>query len=300
MANEHSHNETFKELCAGYLLQTLDEDERKAFEQMLENATEEQQRLYQEMRSVANQPSFTQEPGESSESLKKRLMNQIPSEEVDAEAEEAPSPPVPVIEEDSSSENEEDEDTDTEEEPFNWATFSTAASFALLILSLSLLFYSFNLSAEINDQESAMADQQAEITELENELRQKEEMLAILQSQGIDMVLMSGLEVNPDGYGKVIWDSENRRALLQVSNLPVVPPEKEYQLWIIRNNEPVSAGVFAVSDTSDTFYKFEEMADAREDSANAFAITLEPKGGMSQPTGDMYLLGNMKRDAEGP
>ncbi|SHE77814.1 Anti-sigma-K factor RskA [Fodinibius roseus] len=302
MANEHSHNKTFKERCAGYLLQTLDADERKAFEQMLENATEEQQRLYREMRSVANQPSFTQQPGESSESLKKRLMERIPSEEEDPEAEEIPSPPVPAIEEDLSSENEGDEDMGAEagEEPFNWATFSTAASFALLILSLSLLFYSFNLSAEINDQESVIDDQQAEITGLEEELRRKEKMLAILESQGLEMVLMSGLEVNPDGYGKVIWDSENRRALLQVSNLPHVPPDKEYQLWIIQNNEPVSAGVFAVSDTSDTFFTFEETADARNDSASAFAITMEPKGGMPQPTGDMYLLGNMNSDAEGP
>lgn len=297
MTNEHSHNEKFKELCAGYVLQALDEDERKTFEKMLENATEELQRLYQEMRSVANQPSFTKKPGESSESLKKRLMNQIPSEE-DAGAEEAPSPPVPAIEEDPSSENNGDEKADTEEEPFNWATFSAAASFALLIVSLSLLFYSFNLSSGINDKESVITDQQTEITELEEELRQKEEMLAILESREIDMVLMSGLEVNPDGFGKVIWDAENRQALLQVSNLPPVPTDKDYQLWIIRNNEPVSAGVFAVSDSDDNFFKIEEMADADEQSANAFVITLEPKGGVSEPTGDIYLLGDMNGGSE--
>lgn len=293
MANEHSHNEPFKELCAGYVLQALDEDERKAFEKMLENATEEQQRLYREMRSIANQPSFTKEPGETSESLKNRLINQLPSEEDDAGAEETASPPVPAVDEDPSSEKDGDEEEEKEVEAFNWAAFSAAASFALLILSLSLLFYSFNLSSEINDQ-------QAEITELTNELSQKEEILAILESQDVDMVLMSGLEINPDGYGKVIWDSENRRALLQVSNLPATPPDKEYQLWIIRNNEPVSAGVFAVNNTSNAFFKFEEMADARNDSTRAFAVTMEPEGGMPQPTGDMYLLGNMNRNGGGP
>lgn len=267
MANEHPHNDTFEERCAGYVLQALDEDERKTFEQLLENATEEQQRLYQKMQSAANQPSFTKEPGESPESLKKRLMAQVESEE------EAPS-----------SEN---------EESFNWATFSAAASFALLILSLSLLFYSFNLSSKINDQ-------QAKIAALEHKLSQKDELLGILESREVDMVLMSGLEVNPDGYGKVIWDSENRQALLQVSNLPAVPPNKAYQLWIIRNNEPVSAGVFAVKDSSNHFFRFGEMSAAREDSSQAFAVTMEPKGGMPQPTGEMYLLGNRNRNVERP
>ncbi|MDX1585868.1 MAG: anti-sigma factor, partial [Balneolaceae bacterium] len=94
-------------------------------------------------------------------------------------------------------------------------------------------------------------------------------------------------------YGKVIWDPASNRALLQVSNLPAVPSDKDYQLWIIKNNKPVSAGVFAVNDPArDSFFKIEKMT-ASERAADAFAITMEPKGGMPQPTGDMYLMGNM-------
>lgn len=289
MASENSHNEKFEELCAGYVLQALSEDERKEFEQRLADATEEQQRLYQELQSIANQLAFTVEKSEPSGSLKERLMAQVREES--GEEEQISSTSISTIDEESAKEKE-------DEATFNWATFSAAASFALLIVSLSLLFYSFNLSSEINDKESVIADQQAEITALENELRQKEEMLTILESRDVDMVLMSGLEVNPEGYGKIIWNTENRQALLQVSNLPTVPTDKDYQLWIIRNNEPVSAGVFAVNDPSDNFFKIEKMADTEENSGNAFAVTMEPKGGMPQPTGDMYLLGNMNDGTE--
>lgn len=289
MASENSNNGAFEELCAGYVLQALTADERKEFEQMLTDATEEQQRLYQELQSIANQLAFTVEKSEPSGSLKERLMARVRGES--GEDEQRSSTPVSTIDEEHAKEKE-------DEATFSWTTFSAAASFALLIVSLSLLFYSFNLSSKINDKESVIADQQAEITELENELRQKEEMLAILESRDVDMVLMSGLEVNPEGYGKIIWDTQNRQALLQVSNLPAVPTDKDYQLWIIRNNEPVSAGVFAVNDTTDNFFKIEEMADPEEGSANAFAITMEPNGGMPQPTGDMYLLGNMNGETE--
>ncbi|SMO77462.1 anti-sigma factor [Fodinibius sediminis] len=288
MANEEPHNEKFEELCAGYVLNALDEDERKEFEEMLAEATEEQRKLYRDLWSTAHQLAFTVEEHEPPESLKKRLMDRIQMRGQEDEAKEASSVASAVGE----TEIEEDERS------FSWASFSAAAAFALLIVSLSLLFYSFNLSSQINNKESVIADQEVKITELEDELQRKEEMLAILESRDVDMVLMSGLEINPNGFGKVIWDTENQQALLQVSNLPPIPTDKDYQLWLIRNNEPVSAGVFAVNDSSDTFFKIEEMVQADSQSANAFAITMEPKGGMPQPTGDMYLLGNMDTSEE--
>lgn len=287
MANKNLHNEQFEELCAGYVLNALDENEREQFEQMLEDATEEQQRLYQKLSSAANQLAFAADENEPLESLRDRLMAQIRADAGEKPASSAASATTIEKEQDQ-------EDKNT----FSWATFSAAAAFALLIVSLSLLFYSFNLSFQIKNQESTITDQQTEITELEDEIQQKEEMLAILGSHEVDMVVLSGLEINPEGFGKVIWDADNRQALLQVANLPPVPTDKDYQLWIIRDNEPVSAGVFAVSDSTDNFFKIEGMAAADEQSANAFAITREPKGGMDQPTGSMYLLGDLNGDSE--
>ncbi|MCW9707787.1 anti-sigma factor [Fodinibius salsisoli] len=285
MANEQSHNEHFEELCSGYVLNALDEDERAEFEEMLAEATDEQLRLYQALWSTANQLAFTIERNEPSETLKSRILAQIQADS-ESSSDEAT---VTSIDDQKTAED--------QDRSFNWSAFSTAASFALLIVSLSLLFYSFNLSSEIDRKETVIGNQETKITELTNELERKEEMLAILESRDVDMVLMSGLEVNPDGYGKVIWDSEKQQALLQVANLPPVPTGKDYQLWLIRDNQPVSAGIFAVNDSSrDNFFKIEEMAQASEQSANAFAITMEPKGGVPQPTGDMYLLGNMTPD----
>ncbi len=122
-------------------------------------------------------------------------------------------------------------------------------------------------------------------------------MLAILEARTVDLVAMNGLEVNPDGYGKIIWDSERQQALLQVSNLPEVPSGKAYQLWLIKNNEPIPSATFAVRNGGDrgSFFKVEQLADANQQNANAFAITLEPEGGSQKPTGDMYLLGNVNQ-----
>ncbi|HET6528696.1 MAG TPA: anti-sigma factor [Balneolaceae bacterium] len=268
MNNEKSHTEKFEELCAGYVLHALNEDERKEFEQMLVEASEEERLLFQEIRSAANQLAFAAEEAEPSDALKERLMADIRSQSGEESA------------------------ASSDDTRFNWPAFSAAAAFALLIISLSLIFYSFNLSSEISRQEQVIDEQQTQIVELKNDLDQKEELLSILEAREVDLIMMSGLDVNPNGYGKIIWDSEKQQALLQVSNLPPIPDDKSYQLWIIVNNKPVSAGIFAVNEPGDSFFKVEEMADVTEQAANAFAVTLEPKGGVPQPTGDMYLFGN--------
>jgi len=287
MANEQSHKEKFEELCAGYVLHALDEEERQEFEQMLAEASDDERDLYQQMWSTANQLAFTVEESAPSASLKDQLMSEIRSQNEQDES--------TITDIDDSEPPADNALGDDDEEGFNWSAFAVAASFALLIVSLSLIFYSFNLSSEISNKESVIAQQETQITELKTELQQKEELLSILEAREVDLVMMAGMDVNPDGYGKVIWDSQQQRALLQVSNLPAVPSDKDYQLWMIKDNKPVSAGVFAVNDQGDNFFKIEKMAQADERTANAFAITMEPKGGAPQPTGEMYLMGNMEK-----
>lgn len=280
MTEDKSTNQNFEELCAGYVLHALETDERKQFEEMLSNATDEQMDLFHSMYATANQIAFTVEQTESPEVVKQRLMDQVRSEK------EQDTSVQSITGETKTEEN-------GEEEGFNWGSLAIAASFALLLVTLSLVFYSFNLSSEITNKEQIIEQQQAQITELQNDVQRKEELLSILESREVDLVMMAGLEVNPSGYGKIIWDPQAKQALLQVSNLPAVPSDKDYQLWIINNNKPVSAGVFAVNNPAeDSFFKIEKIA-SDEQRADAFAITMEPKGGMPQPTGDMYLLGNM-------
>lgn len=283
MAKNQSHNEQFEELCAGYVLHALEPEEREQFEAMLHNASEEEIELFHSMYSAANQLAFTIEQTEAPAVVRQRLMEQVRSEQ-DGDSSSSITDIASGQYEDSS-------------EGFNRSTLAIAASFALLLVTLSLVFYSFNLSSEINTKEQLIQQQQAQITELQNDVQRKEELLSILESREVDLVMMAGLDVNPNGYGKVIWDSESNRALLQVSNLPAVPSDKDYQLWIIKDNKPVSAGVFAVNDPQkDSFFKIEQIA-SDEKTADAFAITMEPKGGVPQPTGDMYLLGNTRSTA---
>jgi len=131
------------------------------------------------------------------------------------------------------------------------------------------------------------------ITELRDDLERIEQLLNVIAAREVKLVIMAGLEPSPDGYGKVLWDSENRQAVLQLANIPAPPEDKDYQLWLIKGEEsPISAGVFNFEQPStDLFFKVEHLDETPSEQENNFAVTLEPKGGMPQPTGDMFLFG---------
>jgi anti-sigma-K factor RskA len=273
MTNNTSHSEHFEELCAGYVLNALSAAENEEFEELMRDADESQLQTFYKMQSTASNMAFTVDKAEPSAAVKKGVMNTIKSDSADNAVAVSAAPT--------------DSESTEKSRGLSRSTLAMAASFVLLLAALALAYLAFDQNSTINEQEVT-------ITELKSENQQKDEMLSILGARTVDLVVMDGLEVNPGGYGKVIWDAENQQALLQVSNLPEVPSGKAYQLWLIKNNKPVPSGLFSVqTGAKDSFFKIEQMADANKKSANAFAITLEPEGGSQQPTGAMYMLGNV-------
>ena len=172
-----------------------------------------------------------------------------------------------------------------------WLSYALVAGLIVLIGGFG--FYVRSLIKTIGSQDQYIAAQQAQITRLLDEAERKEAILKVFASRRVQIVSMDGLGVNPVGYGTIVWDPDRKEAVLHVSNLPKVPEGKDYQLWIIKSQKPVSAGVFAVTNDreKESFFQVRplEVSDRRE--VDAFAITLEPKGGVPQPTGEMYLLG---------
>ena len=103
---------------------------------------------------------------------------------------------------------------------------------------------------------------------------------------------MGGLEPSPSAFGRLFLDESTSNAVLQIAELPATPDDKDYQLWIIRDGEPVSAGLFSLDRDRENYYlSIENFVEQDLSLIAAVAITIEPKGGMPQPTGDMFLIG---------
>ncbi|MEP1151375.1 MAG: anti-sigma factor [Balneola sp.] len=260
-------NTNFEELCVGFVLNSITKEEELEFKDLLKNASEEQLQLFQDMQSIASEMALLAYDQAPSEKVKEQLL-EMAWASVNART------------------------SGSNVHYLSRYRLSAAAAVLFLISSLGLFFFNQNLETDLQDQKEIVAQKESTIRLLETEVERKSELLAVLESRDVDLILMDGLDVNPNGFGKVVWDKDNGQALLQVANMPAVPTAKEYQLWFVINNQPFSAGVFAVNDpTKDNFFKIQEMNQSA--SEGAFAITLEPEGGSPQPTGDMYMLGAM-------
>lgn len=285
MSEQETHND-FESLCAGYVLGALSEDEKRTFEQMLDEASPDQLEIYRQMVRIKDDLSLAADPMEPSEGLFDKILDDISDDERSGSTGVSGS----VMSESDSS---------TSANVLPMWVFKVAAA-VLLAAVLGLALYSQQQSSLVDQQETQITVLQSELeqriqllTQLETELERKEELLAILESREVNLILMAGQETNPDGYGKIIWDPENERALLQVANLPEPADDQDYQLWLIKDQQsPISAGVFTFEQPStDLFYRIDSLNERPSDVSNTFAVTLEPKGGAPQPTGSMYLLG---------
>jgi anti-sigma-K factor RskA len=88
--------------------------------------------------------------------------------------------------------------------------------------------------------------------------------------------------------GRAFW-SRSRGLVFTAVDLPRLAPGKVYQLWIVGPQAPVSAAIFE-PDPAGRAMAVVEPAPSLPDPA-AFAVTVEPAGGMPQPTGDKVLVG---------
>jgi len=259
MSNSKKHTD-FEALCAGYVLDALSASEKETFERLLKDASPEQIQLFEEMTTVKDELVLASSPLSPSATLEDKIINGLTSNEK----------PVKDIKQASG---------------LTPAVFKIAAAI-LLIVTASLSYYSYQLSDTLSSQENRL-------TELTNQLERQEQLLDILSAREITFVNMNGLDPSPDGYGKIIWDSQRGRAVLQLANLPTPPADRDYQLWLIKEGEdPISAGVFNFDQPStDLFFQVEQLNEQPSQLSNTFAVTLEPKGGVPQPTGDMFLAG---------
>jgi anti-sigma-K factor RskA len=115
--------------------------------------------------------------------------------------------------------------------------------------------------------------------------------LEIVAQNGNKTVILKGLENAPNAVASIYWNESSKEVYLNVTEIPTPPEDKQYQLWAIVNGKPIDAGIFDLTANTNTtiLQKMKPVADAQ-----AFAITLEKKGGTKVPTlNAMYLLGNV-------
>ena len=162
--------------------------------------------------------------------------------------------------------------------------YAAAASIVLLAGSIA-----WNLSLQ-NNNRKLQDDYSGAVARLEQTRAKVDTMsgdLSVMTNPNMKLVSAKGLEASPQSSATIYWDTTTHDVYLVANNLPTPASNKQYQLWAIFNGKPVDLGVFDV--------KKERLVIQAKNAqgAEAFAITLEDRGGSPTPKGPMYVIGKL-------
>lgn len=132
--------------------------------------------------------------------------------------------------------------------------------------------------------EFAVRQQRDAIAHLQQNNQKLSSVIASLASRDTRTIALSGEEMSPSASARVFMEPSKRRALVFFQNMPVNPNDKSYQLWILRADQPKpqSAGTFDITSSGSASITIENLPVATE--IKGLAVTLEPRGGVEQPT----------------
>ena len=125
--------------------------------------------------------------------------------------------------------------------------------------------------------------------DLRYKLADTQDVTSLLNSPGMQFVDLQGVDPNPQAFGKVVMDPKKGAAVVYMYKLPQTPEGMEYQLWVMREGKPTSAGLFTVNQDGSAMLALNELSNPS--GIGSFLVTIEPKGGQTVPTGMMYLTG---------
>lgn len=146
-----------------------------------------------------------------------------------------------------------------------------------------------HLRAERDLLESQVESLGRELGVARTEARRTAATLAILSTPGARAIRLAGLGPAPGAIGETFIEPGHGRAVFWAFHLPPPAPGKTYQLWWIGSAGPVSAGTFDVDARGQGRVEIDRVD--RPGEIQVWAVTLEPAGGVPQPTGAMVLKG---------
>jgi anti-sigma-K factor RskA len=163
-----------------------------------------------------------------------------------------------------------------------WGAAILIPAAAVLALATILLWTeNIRLDRQLAEQRAAIEAQQKQL----DEARHTVDLMSAKDTVTVALASQPGM---PKGAVHVMYNAKMGMLMCDGWVEPA-PKDKSYQLWLVpMDGKPISAGVLSAPSGPIDHWM---MKLPQGVTAKAFAFTLEPSGGMPQPTGPMVLVG---------
>jgi len=167
--------------------------------------------------------------------------------------------------------------------------FLAAACIAVILISSAVIYSLYNKWKDAESRYVALLNEKNELAKsydlVKNSYDKTFADMTIVRNEQAKIITLQSTDSSKHYMARVFWNHKTHEAFIDVLSLPAPASDKQYQLWALVGGKPVDAGVFNM-DTANGMQQVKTVMDA-----DAWAVTLEQKGGSPSPTlTQMYLL----------
>jgi len=169
-----------------------------------------------------------------------------------------------------------------------------AAASVVLLMASAGLNYNFYQRMNSAEEEAAVLRNNNMLLSDENGIIQTnyevmQQQYAFLGDKNLKAASLFGTKAYPELEALIFWDASRGDVYLVANELPALGEDEQYQLWALDNGIPKDAGMVPSDFKDGGAYKLKNIS-----SSQAFAITIEKKGGAQSPTLEkMVVFGNI-------
>ena len=170
-----------------------------------------------------------------------------------------------------------------------WAPLWAVAWLVLLAAAAWLALENHRLFRDLAELERTGQQQRAAQEALEAQSARSRAALDVLTAPETLQIELLPASSRPIPHGKAFYNP-SKGLLFYAADLPPLPRNRAYQLWLVPSQgQPVSAGLFNTDARGNGQLILPSLPPGL--AAKAFAVTVEPAGGVPQPTGPKVLIG---------
>jgi len=258
-----------RDLAAAYALGALAPEETRAFEAFLATSPEAQREVadYRETAALLALGSAGGRPGAALRARVEAAISAVTPERMDA----ARAEPARRA---------------ARRSP--WGPIAGVGLAAAVLAAVALGSRLRSLNQELAARDSTIAELERRVEELGQGVFDRDAILASILSRNVALVQLTA-SGNPDPAIQIFWDRARNTALLNAVGLKPLPAGRAYQLWWIRDGNPVPSVTFDIEPGGTALVKGVSVPTDGE--LSAAAVTEEPAGGSQQPTSPILLAG---------
>ena len=132
---------------------------------------------------------------------------------------------------------------------------------------------------------------QSENQSLASQLADQQTAFAWIADEDVEVYALSAADEGADAHASVRWRPNSNVAVLTAESFPELQPDMAYQLWLIRDGQRTSGGLFTVDDEGAGVLLV--VAPKPIDIFDSMGITPEPASGSPAPTSPPVVIGKL-------